>query len=43
MKWLARVRATRAVRVTHAGEQAFEELFGIRCASLRAKTAISLV
>jgi DNA-binding transcriptional ArsR family regulator len=40
MKWLARVRATRAVRVTHAGEQAFEELFGIRCAALRAKTAI---
>lgn len=40
MKWLARVGATRAMRVTHAGERAFEELFGIRCAALRAQTAI---
>lgn len=33
-KWLARVRGSRAVRVTHAGERAFEETFGIRCAAL---------
>lgn len=32
--WLARVRGSRAVRVTHAGERAFEETFGIRCAAL---------
>ena len=34
-KWLARVRGSRAVRVTHAGERGFEETFGIRCAALR--------
>jgi DNA-binding transcriptional ArsR family regulator len=33
--WLARVRGSRAVRVTHAGERGFEEIFGIRCAALR--------
>ncbi len=33
--WLARVRGTRAVRVTHAGERGFEKAFGIRCAALR--------
>jgi DNA-binding transcriptional ArsR family regulator len=35
MNWLARVRGTRALRVTHAGEHGLEHLFGIRCAALR--------
>jgi len=34
--WLARIRGSRAVRLTHAGERGFEETFGIRCAALRA-------
>lgn len=34
MNWLARMRETRAVRVTHAGERGFEHVFGIRCATL---------
>lgn len=34
-KWLARLRTTRAVRVTHDGERAFERVFRIRCATLR--------
>jgi DNA-binding transcriptional ArsR family regulator len=38
--WLARVRGARAVRVTHAGEHAFEKVFGIRCAALRAGAAV---
>jgi len=38
--WLARVRGSRAVRVTHAGEHGFEEVFGIRCAALRARPAV---
>lgn len=37
MKWLARMRDTRAVRLTHAGERGFEDVFGIRCAALRAR------
>lgn len=37
MNWLARLRGTRAVRVTHAGEHGFEKFFGIRCASLRVR------
>jgi DNA-binding transcriptional ArsR family regulator len=37
MKWLARMRGTRAVRLTHAGERGFEDFFGIRCARLRAR------
>lgn len=37
LRWIARVRGTRAVRVTHAGERGLEEMFGIRCAKLRAK------
>lgn len=40
MKWLARMRDTRAVRVTHAGERGFEQMFGIRCASLRTQSAM---
>ena len=39
-KWLARLRTTRAVRVTHAGEKGFEESFSIRCAVLRAHDAV---
>jgi DNA-binding transcriptional ArsR family regulator len=34
-QWIARLRGTRAVRLTHAGERAFESVFGIRCAALR--------
>jgi DNA-binding transcriptional ArsR family regulator len=34
-KWLARLRGTRAVRITHEGERGFERMFGIRCAALR--------
>jgi len=35
LKWLVRMRDTRAVRLTHAGERGFEHVFGIRCAGLR--------
>lgn len=35
MKWLARTRHTRAVRLTHDGERAFEKVLGVRCAALR--------
>ncbi len=38
--WLAPARGTRAVRVTHAGERAFEEVFGIRCTALRARPPV---
>jgi len=38
--WLASVRGTRAVRVTHAGERGFENIFGIRCATLRGQAAV---
>jgi len=34
LKWLARIRQTRAVRVTHDGERGFDKLFGIRCRAL---------
>ena len=37
MKWIARMRDTRAVRVTHDGERSFERVFGIRCAGLRSR------
>lgn len=37
LKWLARMRDTRAVRLTHAGERGFEQGFGIRCATLRSQ------
>lgn len=36
MNWLARIRGSRALRLTQAGERGFERTFGIRCASLRA-------
>jgi DNA-binding transcriptional ArsR family regulator len=39
MKWLARMRDTRAVRLTHSGELGFEQVFGIRCAALRASAS----
>ena len=34
-KWLARIRETRALRVTHIGEREFERTLNIRCAALR--------
>ena len=40
MRWLARMRGTRAVRLTHAGERGFEHVFSIGCAALRARPAI---
>ena len=39
LRWIARVRGTRAVRVTHTGERGFEGMFEIRCAKLRAQPA----
>jgi DNA-binding transcriptional ArsR family regulator len=36
--WLARVRGSRVVRVTHAGEVGFEKVFGIRCAEVQARS-----
>jgi DNA-binding transcriptional ArsR family regulator len=41
LNWLSRLRGTRAVRVTHAGERGFERLLGIRCTALRARSARS--
>jgi DNA-binding transcriptional ArsR family regulator len=35
MKWLVRMRGTRALRLTHAGERGFEQFFGIRHRPLR--------
>jgi DNA-binding transcriptional ArsR family regulator len=35
MKWLVRMRDTRAVRITLEGEHQLERVFGIRCAALR--------
>jgi DNA-binding transcriptional ArsR family regulator len=40
LKWLARMRDTRAVRLTHAGERGFERVFSVRCAALRARPVI---
>jgi DNA-binding transcriptional ArsR family regulator len=37
MKWLVPMRGTRAVRLTHAGERGFENVFRIRSAALRAQ------
>ena len=34
-KWLASVRGSRVVRITHEGEAGFERVFGIRSRSLR--------
>lgn len=41
MKWVARMRDTRAVRLTHDGERGFEHVFGVRVASLRARSAMA--
>jgi DNA-binding transcriptional ArsR family regulator len=41
MRWLVPIRDTRAVRLTHVGERAFEHVFRIRCAALRARPAIA--
>ena len=41
LKWLARMRETRAVRLTHVGERRFEEVFSIRSAELRARPAMA--
>jgi predicted transcriptional regulator len=38
-KWLVPLRGTRAVRLTHEGERAFERVFGIRCRPLRSQPA----
>ncbi len=35
MKWLARMRGARAVRLTHDGERGLERVFGIHCERLR--------
>jgi len=40
MKWLARMRGTRALRLTHAGERGFEQLFHVRCRELRSPAMI---
>jgi len=40
MKWLARMRETRAVRLTRTGESGFEHIFRIQCTALRARPAI---
>ncbi len=37
-KWLAPIRGTRAVRLTHDGEMAFERVFGIRSRALRSQS-----
>lgn len=34
LKWLARIRNSRAVHLTHDGEREFERVFGIRAATL---------
>jgi DNA-binding transcriptional ArsR family regulator len=40
-KWLARMRDTRAVRVTYEGERELERRFGLDCAALRVRPASS--
>jgi DNA-binding transcriptional ArsR family regulator len=40
MKWLTRMRATRALRLTHAGERGFEQLFHVRGRELRSPAMI---
>ena len=41
MKWLVRMRNTRAIRLTHVGERGFEHVFGVRVAALRARSAMA--
>jgi DNA-binding transcriptional ArsR family regulator len=38
-KWLVPVRGTRAVRLTHEGERAFERVFSIRGTALRSRSS----
>jgi DNA-binding transcriptional ArsR family regulator len=40
-KWLARMRDTRAVRLTYEGEREFERRFGVNCAALRVRPAVA--
>ena len=40
-KWLARMRDTRALRLTQAGERGFEHVFGVHCAELQAASRVS--
>ena len=40
MKWLARMRGTRAVRLTHEGERGLGQVFGIHCERLRSLPAM---
>jgi len=40
-KWIARIRHSRAVRITHEGEAQFERMFGVRCAALRSSKAVA--
>ena len=40
IKWLARIRGTRAVRLTHDGERGIDRVFGIRCEPLRVRHAM---
>ena len=35
MKWLVRMRSTRALRLTHEGEAGLERVFGVRSAEIR--------
>ena len=37
--WLARIRGTRVVRVTHEGERVFDRVFSIRCSALRSQVS----
>jgi DNA-binding transcriptional ArsR family regulator len=39
-KWLARMRDTRAVRLTHTGERGFEQVFGIRHKALQSRSLV---
>jgi DNA-binding transcriptional ArsR family regulator len=39
LKWVARMKDTRAIRVTLEGELGFERLLGIRCAEIRSRAA----
>ena len=38
-KWIARIKNSRAVRITHEGEAQFERMFGVRCATMRSSKA----
>jgi len=41
MNWLSRIRGTRAVRLTHTGEDRFQKVFNIRCGALRTRPFVS--